>query len=48
VPGGWLLSDALDNDGAKTENNNDSMTKRVAGFMSVGKAEIIADGQKNG
>jgi hypothetical protein len=24
------------------------MTKRVAGFMSVGKAEIIADEQKNG
>jgi hypothetical protein len=43
-----LPSDALDNDGAKTESNNNSATRRVAGFMSVGKAEIIADGQKNG
>jgi hypothetical protein len=48
VPEGWLPSDALDNDGAKTESNNDSMTRRIAGFVSVGKAEIIADERKNG
>jgi hypothetical protein len=42
-----LPSDALDNDGAKTESNNDNITKRVDGFMSVSKAEIIADAKKN-
>jgi hypothetical protein len=43
-----LPSDALDNDGAKTESKTDSMTRRDARFVSVDKAEIIADERKNG
>ena len=41
------LSGALDNDGARTESNNDSTSERVVGFMSSSRVEIIADANKN-